>query len=129
METLVAEVFSIVPELGLALVIVWFVLKRDELWRSALTETTKEWKGLTEQTVEKYETLTEKMGKEYQDFTRELVQENRKEYQDFTREIVKEKRAMNGHLEAIILAATEAMTRMCAIDDLRQELSKAEGGD
>jgi len=61
METMLLEVVNIVPELALAVVIVYFVLKRDDMWRSYFREVTEKSDASSERVATQYKELAERL--------------------------------------------------------------------
>jgi hypothetical protein len=81
MDTMLLELVNLVPELALAVIIVWFVMKRDDTWRTCFRDATQEYKQLAERlegvilkNTEVIASLTS-ITEIRQELTRELVQQ------------------------------------------------------
>ena len=99
METMLIEVVNIVPELALAIVIVYFVLRRDDMWRSCFKEVAAQSDAASERIAAKSDAVTVRVASEY----KELAE----------------------RLEKVLVANTEAMSRMFSVTEMRQGLTES----
>lgn len=81
METMLLELVGIAPQLALTVVVVYFVMKRDDVWRACFKEATSEYKSLVERLEVVLITATEVMARlavvteVRQDLSKEFVRE------------------------------------------------------
>lgn len=94
MEGSILELVGIVPQLALALLVAWIIIKRDETWRAYFKESAQEY------------------GKR-DDAWRTCFKEATTEY----RELVE-------RLERVIITSTEAISRLAVQEEFRKELAK-----